>query len=88
MKIRGGDVLDLRGMTTAEAASLLDEPNLFSIGIDEWLPRTPSAMDTARSRGHLWAKVDESFPIKTTTMIWLGTGADDVPELTEIGECE
>jgi hypothetical protein len=77
-----GSVLDLRGMSTSEVASLLGLPDPGSIGIDEWLPSLPSTLSAARATGALWAMVDESYPEETTTWIWLGTSDDDEPELT------
>ena len=60
----------------------MDDPG--AIGLDEWLPRTPDAIDALRAAGHLWAIVAESYPRGTRTWIWLGTGTDDEPELGEI----
>jgi hypothetical protein len=87
-EIEACDVLDLRGMTVADAAEMLGQGDPGAIGIDEWLPRDVDALATARATGALWALVDESYPRDTTTWIWLGTSDDYCegrePELVEV----
>lgn len=78
-----GKVLDLTGMTMAEAAAELDMEDPGAIGVDEWIPRTVDALETAQARGYSWIKVDESYPRGTTTWIWCGD-VDSEPELTEV----
>ena len=79
-------VLDLRGLSTAEAAERLGQSDPGAIGVDEWLASDSDAQDAARATGALWALVDESHPAETTTWIWLGTSDDlaDEPELEQI----
>lgn len=83
VQTKAAQVLDLTGMGTDEVAKQLGVRHPGAIGVDEWLPRSPNVLETIRSRGFLWAKVDESFPAGTTTWIWTGTFDDDEPVLEE-----
>jgi hypothetical protein len=74
-------VIDLTDVSVSDLAADLEMSDPGAIGVDEWLPRTVRALDALRSRGHLWAKVAESYPADTVTWIWLGTSADDEPTL-------
>jgi len=78
------EVLDLRGMSAKEAASRLGMKNPGAIGVDEWLPRTPSAFDKARELGYKWAIVDESYPVQSTTWQYLGKITDEEPNLFRV----
>lgn len=78
-----GKTLDLRGMSVAEAAAELGLEDPCAIGVDEWVPRTVTALETARDRGYSWILVDESYPEDTTTWIWCGSLYDE-PELVEL----
>lgn len=78
-----GEVLDLRGMTVAAVADRFGMADPGAIGVDEWIPRTQSALTQAQDEGYSWILVDESFPVSTTTWIWCGT-FDNEPELTEV----
>jgi hypothetical protein len=77
-------VIDLTNWSVRKLAKNLGFNDPGAIGLDEWLPRTPSALDTLREKGYLWALVAESFPHETTTWIWLGTSEDNEPELIEL----
>lgn len=79
-------VIDLTDKDTGDVADMLDVQHPGAIGLDEWLPRSPRVLDSLRERGYLWARVAESYPAESTTWIWLGTGADDEPELAEVSE--
>jgi hypothetical protein len=74
-------VLDLTEKSVGQVAKMLGVQHPGAIGLDEWLPRSPRVLDALREAGSLWVLVAESFPIETTTWIWIGTGADDEPEL-------
>ena len=85
----GTYVLDLRGLSVCDAAAQLGCSDPGAIGIDEWLPREPTALTAIRAMGAMWALVSESYPGGTT---WIYCGdADDYcagrePELTPIDE--
>lgn len=78
-----GKRLDLTGMSVAEAAAELDMDDPGAIGVDEWIPRTVTALETAQERGYSWILVDESYPRGTVTWIWCGS-VDDEPELAYV----
>jgi hypothetical protein len=78
------DVIDLTNASVGALAKELGMGHPGAIGVDEWIPRTPQALDALRGMGFLWALVAESFPEETTTWIWCGTGADDEPEMEEL----
>lgn len=77
-----GRVLDLTGVSMANAAAMLGCKDPCAIGVDEWLPRTVAALDAAREQGYSWVTVSESYPAGTTTWIWVGDSSDE-PEITE-----
>ena len=81
ISVRPEQVLDWTDMTTRRAARALGIQDPGAIGLDEWLPRTPRALDSLREQGFLWVMLAESFPHDTTTWIWLGTSDDEEPEL-------
>ena len=76
-----GQVLDLTEKSVGQVAKMLGVQHPGAIGLDEWLPRSPQLLERLRDAGSLWVLVKESFPSNTTTWIWIGTGADDEPEL-------
>lgn len=86
VEVDDDQVLDLTGKSMSEVADELGEPDPGAIGVDEWIPRSPKVMDALREAGALWVKVDESFPEETVTWIWIGTGADDEPELELVAQ--
>ena len=77
-------LIDLTGVSVGKLAKELGLGHPGAIGVDEWIPRTPKALDALRDMGFLWALVLESFPEETTTWIWCGTGADEEPSLEEL----
>ena len=78
------EVIDLTSWSVRKLAHHLGFSDPGAIGIDEWLPRTPDALQALREEGFLWALVSESFPRDTITWIWLGTSEDEEPELYEV----
>ena len=81
LSVEPDQILDWTGMTLRRAARAVGLSDPGAIGLDEWLPRTPAALDALREQGFLWVLVAESFPYDTTTWIWLGTSDDEEPEL-------
>lgn len=79
-----GTVVDLTSKTVRQITRSFGLSDPGAIGLDEWLPRTPNALDALRAKGFLWALVTESYPADSTTWIWLGAGADDEPVLEEV----
>lgn len=78
----GSQVLDWRGKSTRSLARKLGLSDPGAIGVDEWVPRSPSACDALAALGYLWLIVDESYPEGTSTWLWLGDSSVLEPELT------
>ena len=76
-------VLDARGMDVDAVAEMLGMASPGAIGVDEWIGRSVAAQEAARAAGYLWVIVDESYPVDTTTWIWVGESTDDEPEMEE-----
>lgn len=70
-------VLDLTGLSTAEAAALLGLTDPGAIGVDEWIPRITHRLDERVANGLQWVRVDESYPRGTVTWIWVGESSDE-----------
>jgi hypothetical protein len=71
-------VVDLRGLSLEAAQALAGvSGERGAIGVDEWLPRDVGAQDALRARGYEWALVSESYPVGTTTWVWIGESLSD-----------
>lgn len=82
------ETLDWRDMSVGEAVHELGFRDPGATNLDEWLPRTPAALDALRDLGYLWVRITETYPANTETWLWLGRGDDlDVePELFLVEE--
>ena len=60
-----------------------DEPHPGAIGVEEWIPRSPSLQESIHNDGYDWAVIRDSFPEDAETWIWLGDFEHE-PELEEV----
>lgn len=74
------DMLDLTGDDAmADLLAAIDSDHDYgAIGVDELVPRLAGKLCDA---GYQWVRVNESYPAKTVTWIYVGGVCGDEPEL-------